>query len=163
MAAASTREHLRFCNLDGWTELKGARGNGRDHLYFTKELADGSVLRTKVSHGTNGKEYSKSLWRDILREQLGVPEAEFWQVLKERRPAERETVVAADDRELAPAWLVQCLLYTVGLREHEVAALSKTDAEDLWAEWQARPHISDLTSAAQAQAAPSHDYGLAVS
>jgi len=166
MAAAGAKELQRFCVIDGWTELRGARGVGRDHLFFVKELPDGRTLRTKVSHGTHGKDsYSRGLWKHIWSEQLGLAaESEFWAVLKLHRPAQRQ-----GEAELQPAgpavpgWLVQRLIHTAGLREDEVAKLSAEEAEERWLEFQTRPQLSDLASApASAQALDDRAYGLAV-
>lgn len=40
---------------------------------------DGRVLRTRVSHPVDRTDYGKSLWSHILRDQLEVSEAQFWE------------------------------------------------------------------------------------
>jgi hypothetical protein len=154
MASVGLREHLHFCQIDGWQELKGARGHSRDHIYFVKELADGRALRTKVSHGTKNREYSAGLWKQIWHEQLALDsEAEFWAVLKEKRPALRAQSESALEQEALPGWLVQRLIYSVGLHEQELASFSLAEAERRWQEYQLGPALSSLetTSAEAAQ------------
>lgn len=144
MATVGLKEHTRFCQFDGWTQLKSARGVGRDHIYFVKELPDGRTLRTKVSHGSKKAEYSAHLWKQIWSEQLALSsEDEFWRVLKERRPANRETTVEVA-REEMPAWLAQCLLYTVGLRQDQIANMSLAEADQCWQDYQTKPQLAPL-------------------
>jgi hypothetical protein len=54
-------------------ELYKERG---DHYYFRKILADGTVLRTKVSHAL-GKEIPFYLFQEILKNQLCTTKKEF--------------------------------------------------------------------------------------
>ena len=49
LASVGPVEHKRFCKIDGWQELKSARGKKRDHDYYEKRLPNGGILRTKVS------------------------------------------------------------------------------------------------------------------
>ena len=46
-----------------------------DHEYYRKVLPDGTVLRTKLSHG-NG-EIPPNVWRQMLK-QMNITEAEFY-------------------------------------------------------------------------------------
>ena len=66
----------RFLERDGWTEYGRP---GSDHLKFMKVLADGTVLRTKVSHSL-AREIPPSLWPKIRKQQLGLDsDEEFWE------------------------------------------------------------------------------------
>ena len=65
------RELERSCRRNGWRELPGKR----DHIYFEKQLPDGTVLRTKVSRGSG--EIPKRLWQQILKKQLKITMEEF--------------------------------------------------------------------------------------
>jgi hypothetical protein len=146
MATVGLREHTRFCQIDGWTQLKSARGVGRDHLYFVKELADGRTLRTKVSHGSKKAEYSSHLWKQIWSEQLELAsEDEFWAALKERRPATREAAVAIKQEEM-PAWLAQRLIHSAGMRQDQLAGMSLAEAEQCWQDFQMKPQLEPLAS-----------------
>lgn len=65
----------RYCDKNGWALLRDT-----DHWYYEKVLANGIVLRTKVSHATH-KEIPRHLWNRILKHQLQVSEQEFWDSL----------------------------------------------------------------------------------
>jgi hypothetical protein len=57
------REHKRFCDNDGWKMYRKT-----DHYYYRKVLENGEVLKTKIS--MNAKEYSPTLFAEILKRQL---------------------------------------------------------------------------------------------
>jgi hypothetical protein len=129
---ATFRDLQAYVERDGWTEepsLSRARRRTGDHRRYTKELPDGTILRTKVSHAL-GDEIGTDLFKHILRTQLRVDEAQFWTVVRGRgsvaedAPPPRLTTV--------PAWLVQRLLFTVGLPEAEVRRLTPEQALELW-------------------------------
>lgn len=65
----------KFCDKNGWVEIRNT-----DHWYYEKVLADGTVLRTKVSHALH-KEIPKHLWKRILEKQLKITEIVFWNKL----------------------------------------------------------------------------------
>lgn len=65
----------RYCDRNGWVEIRNT-----DHWYYEKVLADGTVLRTKISH-TVAKEIPENLWRRILGKQLKIIDFEFWSKL----------------------------------------------------------------------------------
>lgn len=83
MPQPTFRDLKKFCENDGWDLRKKA-----DHWRYTKTLADGRTLRTKVSFGS-GELGDPGLFAAILREQLDVSEAEFWRVVREGGPARR--------------------------------------------------------------------------
>lgn len=129
---ATFRDLAAYLERDGWTEEPSlARGKRRigDHRRYTKELADGAILRTKVSHAL-GNEIGADLFRHILRDQLQVDEARFWAVVRGQVHQSPDTAPPAADT--VPAWLVQRLLFTVGLSEAEVRALTKDEALERW-------------------------------
>ncbi|KLU60148.1 hypothetical protein CEB3_c35790 [Peptococcaceae bacterium CEB3] len=63
----------RYCDKSGWIMVRNT-----DHWYYEKMLADGTVLRTKVSHSV-GREIPSKLWDRILKKQLRISEQEFRQ------------------------------------------------------------------------------------
>lgn len=79
---ASYVDHQKFCEVDGWicvSHGSGRRGKSRDHTRYEKQLKDGNVLRTKISHPiTKRNTYGIDLWKRILRDQLCVTEEVFW-------------------------------------------------------------------------------------
>ena len=88
-AAAPTRTDLRrFCELDGWEELRSPQGRVGDARRYRKELGDGTILQTRVPPGP--RELAPGLWQRIWKHQLALTSPDqFWQVLRERRPALR--------------------------------------------------------------------------
>lgn len=66
----------RYCDKNGWVMLRNT-----DHWYYEKVLSDGTVLRTKISHGVS-KEIPKILWERIRQKQLRISETTFWEGLK---------------------------------------------------------------------------------
>jgi hypothetical protein len=62
----------RYCDKNGWVLIRNT-----DHWYYEKVLADGSVLRIKISHAI-AKEIPRNLWKRILDKQLKISENEFW-------------------------------------------------------------------------------------
>ncbi|AGL00390.1 hypothetical protein [Desulfoscipio gibsoniae] len=68
--------HLKkYCDKTGWILIRDI-----DHWYYEKVLANGDVLRTRVSHAVS-KEIPGNLWKKILRHQLKITEEEFWKSL----------------------------------------------------------------------------------
>ena len=57
------RDHKRFCDNEGRELYKQT-----DHYFYRKVLPDGEVLRTMIS--MNDKEYSPTLFTEILKRQL---------------------------------------------------------------------------------------------
>ncbi len=66
----SWRALKRYCERTGWELYKET-----DHYFYRKVLADGTILRTKVSKGSG--EIHFHLWREILRKQLRTTQEEF--------------------------------------------------------------------------------------
>jgi hypothetical protein len=128
----------RFCSIDRWEELGRARGGTGDHWRYRKVLADGTVLRTRASHG-NEQIGDPNLWQRIWRDQLGLEsEDQFWEALQTGNRVPRAT--DAPDRPAGssvPAWVVQGLL-RAGVAEEEIRRLDATEAqrrlEDIWSQ-----------------------------
>ena len=119
----------RFCELDGWTKKTTVRRGEGDHTRYEKRLVDGTILRTKASHG-NDQIADPSLWRHIWRDQLGLEsEDEFWRVLETRQPAERPSAqVQPPEGPSLPAWLVEALIRQAGVPFEEVRQLDEEEA-----------------------------------
>lgn len=65
------KELKRYCEKDGWELYKNT-----DHYFYRKLLADGTLLRTKVSKGSG--EIPSILWNEIRTKQLGgITQEEF--------------------------------------------------------------------------------------
>lgn len=124
----STRQmHERFCQAEGWNPVRNARGGtGTHHITYELNLADGRILRTRISHLADRTTYGPSLWGHILRDQLDVTEDEFWSCVQHNlKPNRGSPEVPA---EALPADLVYLLINRVGLDEAFVAAMTKEEA-----------------------------------
>jgi hypothetical protein len=126
-----------YVEQDGWIEepnLSRNRIRTGDHWRYAKEQPDGRTFRTKVSHSVRD-EIGPSLFRHILRDQLHVDETTFWAVVRGR--AEPEEPAGAPPTPV-PGWLILRLIFTVGMSEEEVRALSVKDALAAWEAYQIR-------------------------
>jgi len=137
---APTREdHQRFCQNEGWEQIRDAQGRtGTHHITYKLVLPDGRVLRTRVSHPPDRSGYGARLWSHILRDQLGVDEAEFWACVRGAGSPDRGTPVKPEGAGV-PARLVFQLIHDCGLTEKQVAAMTKDDALAALNEYWSRP------------------------
>lgn len=116
----------------GWEEVPNlARGRRRvgDHWRYRKTLADGTVLRTKVSHALSD-EIGPDLLGHIIRDQLGTTMEHFRDVVAGRVTG--EGAPAEPQVGPIPAWLVTRLIYTVRIPEEEVRGMSAEEARARW-------------------------------
>lgn len=135
MPSVGPVEHKRFCVIDEWEKQKSARGKPRDHDYFEKRLSNGNILRTKVSR--NKKGYGEDFWRRIVREQLGLDsEDQFWEALATGKPVRRAQDVTPPQRPTIPLWLVERLIYTVGIPAADVREMTVEEAAERWDSYQ---------------------------
>jgi hypothetical protein len=136
---ASRRDHNRFCQLEGWTEVRNARGRKVGH-HITYELAlpDGRILRTRISRPANNETYGPQLWAQVL-DQLQVTEAGFWACVSNRRLPDRQGVSDESPANALPAGLVHQLIHTAGVPEAEVATMSLERALAVINEYWSRP------------------------
>lgn len=133
------RDHQRFCEIEGWTRVRDARGRtGTHHVTWELALPDGRVLRTRISHPVDRTDYGRGLWSHVLRDQLDVSETEFWRCVRNGVVPLR-SAPAASTRSL-PADLVHLLVSRAGLSEAEVATMSREAAiEQLQRHWSESP------------------------
>ncbi len=127
---ASRRRHKKFCDIEGWDELRNAPGKKVGHTYELA-LPDGNVLRTRISRPANNDIYGASLWIHILETQLCVAETDFWTCVEKGTPPERGGPVASLPATALPAGLAHQLVHTLGLSDHEIASLSRDEAIQL--------------------------------
>lgn len=137
----SRRDHRRFCETEGWDEVRNARGGTvAHHLTFELRLADGRVLRTRISRPANADRYGPSLWAHILRDQLDVTAAEFWACVDDGIVPVRIEDDITPPANALPAGLVHQLVHTLGLTADEIAALTLDEAVRLMTDhWSTPP------------------------
>lgn len=127
--APTRNDHERFCTVEGWREVRNARGKSvRHHQTYELALTDGAILRTRISRPINRDTYGPAMWRHILTEQLQVTEAEFWACARDGKPPPRAQPDAPSPEWSIPLALVRQLISEVGLNPDEVAAMTRDQA-----------------------------------
>ena len=121
------KDHETFCQVEEWRLVRDARGRtGTHHVTYELGLADGRILRTRISHPVDRSDYGPSKWKHILRDQLEVNESQFWACVHDGVKPDRgmpQPPVAA-----LPADLVHLLISRAGVSESEVAGMTKDEA-----------------------------------
>lgn len=133
MRLPGTADLHRFCAVDEWRIKKTARGKtAGDHTRYTKTLPDGTLLRTKASHGRKGID-DPDLFSHILRTQLQVTAEQFWDAVDKGIKPQRPGVEPEPPPKVAiPFDLARNLLTRVGIPQEELARMSKDEAVALW-------------------------------
>ena len=122
------QDHLRFCQIEGWSEVRSSRGKtGTHHDTYELTLESGDILRTRISRPPDRTDYGPSIWKHILRDQLEVSEAEFWECLETGKPPVRSEI-GEFQTEPVPTGVLWNLINRVGLSEDEVAAMDRAVA-----------------------------------
>lgn len=121
------KDHETFCQTEEWCRVRDARGRtGTHHITYELDLADGTVLRTRISHPVDRSDYGPGMWKHILRDQLEADEPTFWSCVRDGVKPVRGT--PQPSAEALPTDLVYLLISRVGLDEAEVAGMSKDEA-----------------------------------
>lgn len=118
--APTWRELERFCEADGWTEIRTT-----GHRFFRKTLATGEVLETHSSLAGGGT-MSQGRFAAILRVQLRVTREQFWQTLCSGRPVERPAPLEPEQPTI-PLYVAHGL-GQLGLSEAEIGRLTPAEA-----------------------------------
>jgi hypothetical protein len=126
-------EFREFLRHDNWDE---DRATGHD--FFEKTLSDGEILRTHASR-SGSKTLSPGRFKAILSDQLRLSEAEFWEVLRTRRPARRPSPAPEPPPRSLPLWLALSLEREVGLTREQIAELDEDEARGLLIQARSRP------------------------
>lgn len=136
----SRRDHHRFCDVDGWTEVRNARGRKVGH-HITYELAlpNGHVLRTRISWPPNNDTYGPRLWNTILADQLQVTETQFWACVSNRERPDRGTGANEPPASAVPADLVYQLIRVARIPEDTVAGMTLQRATEVMVAHWSRP------------------------
>lgn len=79
--------------------------------------------------GKDDEAIGKNLFKWILRVQLEVGEEGFWNAIRTGKPVQRPSSQLPEPTPTLPEWLVGALKREVGLREEDVARLSREEAE----------------------------------
>ena len=118
----------KFLGVDGWRQIPaGERGGRRQtHIFFEKLLPDGRLLQTHISHDRS-KKISPGRFGTILREQLEVSRADFWEAIRSGEPVSRpvETEEAPVEHD---AWVIAVLVGELHMSAEEIEGLSEEQA-----------------------------------
>lgn len=141
--APTRADHEAFCKAEGWTLVRDARGRtGTHHVTYELALADGRILRTRISHPPDRTTYGSSIWSHILRDQLGVGADEFWACVRDGTLPGR-SAPQVPERAL-PADLVWQLVTKWRVPADEVAQMTRDEAvERLTIFWQGRDNLHE--------------------
>lgn len=121
--------------------MRNAQGQAvRHRITYELALADGRILRTRISRPPNAETYGPALWSAILGpHQLDVAEDEFWACVDDGIAPTRPGLAVEVPAHALPADLVFQLLHKLKLSEAEVAALTPHRAIELMTEFWSRP------------------------
>lgn len=118
--------HQKFCEIENWAIRTSARGvRGTDHVRYELHLRDGRVLYTRISRPVDRTTYSSSMWSHILRDQLQVTEAEFWECIRSGKAPKRGRL---DDIRPAIPLSIAYQLRRLGVEERDIAAMTRDEA-----------------------------------
>lgn len=127
--SGSRADHHRFCTIEGWAEVRNARGKAvGHHITLELSLADGRILRSRISRPADATAYGFGLWKAILRDQLCVSEEEFWTCVTDRKPPDRGVDNPPTPQRALPASLAAQLIRDAGIQESRVAQLTLEEA-----------------------------------
>ena len=129
-------DHRKFVETEGWAK-KGTASSGQktgDHFRYTLTLSTGEVLYTRISHGSGQLDDAK-LIGEILRNQLGVTEEDFYRCVEKGILPPRPQTIPESSAEDLDASLVRNLIRKAGLSQKEVAKMSKAQAVEAWNEY----------------------------
>ena len=125
---ATRKHHLRFCEIEGWTRTRSSRGkNNRHHETFELTLPNGDVLRTRISRPPDDTDYGPALWNHILKDQLVVSEAEFWDCVEQKKLPDRAQTPESDVEPI-PTDVLWQLKNRVGLSDSDIQGFTKEQA-----------------------------------
>ncbi len=128
-------DHEKFCVTEKWELVVNARGKPvQHHATYRLVLADGRILRTRISRPVDRTTYSSSIWNHILQDQLLVVDDEFWACVEGGMLPVRSPVVTPE--AALPLALVWQLTHNAGIDEKVVARMTKEQAvqaiNDYW-------------------------------
>ena len=117
-------DHKQFVVNEGWQQVPSAH-----HETYELDLADGRVLRTRISRPPTTTTYGARMWAHILGDQLDVTTDQFWACVKEGLTPNRasEDVVEEVD-DAIPVDVVNLLVSRVGLTRRDLVGMTRHEA-----------------------------------
>ncbi len=132
----------KFLQADGWSRLPASSrgGSSENHIFFEKLLDSGELLQTHISHSSRGGP-SPGRFGVILRQQLKVSRAQFWEALSSGEPVARPAPVDTEQQVEHEAWVLAALTCEPHMNTEQIEALDAEQARQLvlghWARRQA--------------------------
>ncbi|CAN5852351.1 hypothetical protein BH23CHL8_BH23CHL8_10650 [soil metagenome] len=133
MRTPTAHELEEFFRLDGWTQVRST-----GHVFYQKELPSGELLESHRSFGRR-KPLGPSAFKLMLSMQIKLSEAEFWDVLRTRKPAHRPSRAPEPMPTSLPSWLSDALL-SAGVDRDALVDVDEDAARRLLDEIRSRPH-----------------------
>jgi hypothetical protein len=133
-------EMEKFLQADSWTRLPASSrgGSSENHIFFEKLLDGGELLQTHISHSRRGGP-SPGRFGVILREQIKVSRADFWEALRSGEPVARPVPVEAEQSVQHDAWVDEVLAGELHMTAEQIGALDAEQARQLVLDHWARP------------------------
>jgi hypothetical protein len=131
-SAPTWGEMERFLQADGWTRLPASSrgGSSETHIFFEKLLDSGELLQTHISHSRRGRP-SPGRFGLILREQIKISRAQFWEALSSGQPVARPTPVEAERQVEHEAWVMAVLTGDLRMTAEQIEELDAEQARQL--------------------------------
>jgi hypothetical protein len=122
----------QFLDVDGWRQIPAGERGGRrqSHIFFEKLLPDGRLLQTHISHDRS-KAISPGRFGTILREQLEVSRADFWEAIRSGEPVARPVDTDDDATIEHDSWVIAVLVGELHMSAEQIEALSEQEAVEL--------------------------------
>lgn len=122
--APTRADHLQFVVNEGWQQVPSTH-----HETYELGLADGRVLRTRISRPPNKTTYGARMWAHILRDQLDVTADEFWTCVTDGVAPDRTSADVVEQLDDAiPVDVVNLLISRVGLTRRDLVGMTRQDA-----------------------------------
>jgi len=117
-------DHKQFVVNEGWQQVPSTH-----HETYELDLADGRVLRTRISRPPNKTTYGARMWAHSLRDQLDVTADEFWACVRDGVAPDRTPDDVVDEVDDAiPVDVVNLLVGRVGLTRRDLVGMTRQEA-----------------------------------
>jgi hypothetical protein len=131
-SAPTWGEMEKFLQADGWTRLPASSrgGSSENHIFFEKLLDTGELLQTHISHSRRGGP-SPGRFGVILRQQIKVSRAQFWEALSSGEPVPHPAPLDTEQQVEHEAWVLAVLTSELHMTAEQIEALDAEQAKQL--------------------------------
>ncbi len=117
-------DHQQFVVNEGWRQVPSAH-----HETYELDLADGRMLRTRISRPPSKTTYGARMWDHILRDQLDVTADELWACVRDGVAPDRAPDDVPDQVDDAiPVDVVNLLIGRLGLTHRDLVGMTRQEA-----------------------------------